>query len=40
MIPMLQCKLCGTPLKEDELEIERHWRLQHGWYQGTEIDRS
>ena len=37
---MLQCKLCGTPLKEDELVIERHWRLQHGWYQGKEIVRS
>jgi hypothetical protein len=32
---MLQCKLCGTPLNEED--IEEHRKNHHSWYDGSDI---
>ncbi len=30
---MIQCKLCGTPLDNDEdSTLEEHWEKQHLWH--------
>ena len=32
--PLIQCKICGTPLGKDPSteELETHWKKHHSWH--------
>jgi len=37
---MIQCKLCGTPLKNDDDDtLLAHWKGQHSWHWEKGVDK-
>lgn len=38
---MIQCKICGTPLDNDDNEtLDQHWEKQHLWHKTNHKDMS